>query len=103
MQRVWQVLNVSLILIGLLLALNLFGIHPPTVGQVLFQFDTSEPTCSVSWQGDSSPLTDMGQCCLESRKQLSCKLVENSWICKTGGLSYTLNNKAYNICLSQWL
>ena len=118
-KRVWNVLNVSLVLISFLLILNLFDIQLPTLGKAKYLLDKEDPLCIINWKQEYSPLKDLDLCCSEARKQLECvkkikgkeikrKEMEEKeikgdtdWVCKTGSgnvIKYMLNNKAYNYC-----
>ena len=102
-ERVFFVVNVSLVLISVLLVLNLFDVSLPTVGKVSYTLDSSQEECLLEWDGEFTPLNDIDRCCLEARKQLSCGKVDEKWLCKTGEstVKFWLNNKAYNYCRQQ--
>ena len=104
--KAWLTVNISLALVALLLALNLFEVEFPTVGKVQFMLDGEEPLIAVETVGELSLMPDLGRGCLMTRQQLKCdaKIVKSSfgrldWECQTGnGPIYRLNNKAYFYC-----
>ena len=107
-KRVLVVINISLGLVAVLLLLNLFGVTFPSLGNARFYLDQSEPLCVVNWKENYNSWSDVDNCCLEVKKQLSCieesKELESgrvNWVCQTGSgqvLKYWLNNKAYYYC-----
>jgi len=108
--RAWVMINVSLCCISILLVLYLFGVHLPSLGQAVAIFDKTEPLCLVEWKNEFTSWTDLDQCCLEARKQLSCDaediLINKervSRVCETGKSSvrFHLNERAYSYCRSQ--
>ncbi|MBI4152576.1 hypothetical protein HY495_02595 [Candidatus Woesearchaeota archaeon] len=108
--RRWVVLNVTLGIIAIILGLYLAGISPPTVGKVLSALDRSLPLCLVEWKGAFTQWSDLDQCCLQARKQLSCEDEDQTvdWqklskVCTTGKTSvkFHLNQKAYSYCQNQ--
>ncbi|PIN73408.1 hypothetical protein COV20_04230 [Candidatus Woesearchaeota archaeon CG10_big_fil_rev_8_21_14_0_10_45_16] len=102
-ERRYAIFNVALILAAVLLALNLFNIHLPSVGQAQSFFDTEEPSCLVDWQGEQTQWYDLDSCCLQARKQLSCEPEVGGWDCGAGSdtVHYVLNDKAYRYCQRQ--
>jgi len=108
--RAWVVINVSLSCISIILLLYLFGVHLPSLGQAVSVFDKTEPVCVVEWEKEFTLWSNLDQCCLEARKQLSCDvedlLIDKnkvSRVCETGKSSvrFHLNEKAYSYCRSQ--
>lgn len=100
------IINISLALVALLLLLQFLNVALPSVGQALFLLDSAEPRCFVAWSKNSSPMLDLGRCCLGARQQLQCLAEEDviqqtQWSCRTGALAYHLNNKAYHYCQQQ--
>ena len=106
--------NVSLAIIAILLTLSFFEITVPSVGQVRYALDRTEPVCVISWKEKFTVFTgenNLDRCCLEARKQLECikeiKVFDKNkveWSCRTGSgnvLTYGLNSKAYNYCRQQ--
>ncbi|MBI4151761.1 hypothetical protein HY496_02220 [Candidatus Woesearchaeota archaeon] len=108
--RMYGVLNLSLILIGLILALYLVGFSLPSIGQAVSVLDRSAPICIVQWKTDSSVWDDLDQCCLQARKQLSCEKEDVligtqkvTRLCTTGEttVKFYLNENAYRYCQRQ--
>ncbi len=106
--------NISLAIIAILLTLSFLEITVPSVGQVRYALDRTEPVCVISWKEKFTVFTgedNLDRCCLEARKQLECIKEVNSfdnltveWSCRTGNgnvLTYDLNSKAYNYCRQQ--
>ncbi len=108
--RAWVVINVSLSCLSLILLLYLFGVHLPSLGQAVSVFDATEPICLVEWKNEFTSWSNLDQCCLEARKQLSCNPEdviinerEISQVCETGKSSvrFHFNEKAYAYCRKQ--
>ncbi len=108
--RAWVVINVSLCFISIILLFYLFGVHLPSLGQAVAVFDKTEPICLVEWKNEFTLWSDLDQCCLEARKQLSCNPEdviineqEMSRVCETGknSVRFHLNEKAYTYCRRQ--
>ncbi len=108
--RAWVVINVSLSCLSLILLLYLFGVHLPSLGQAVSVFDTTEPICLVEWKNEFTSWSNLDQCCLEARKQLSCNSEdviigeqEMSRVCETGKstVRFHFNEKAYSYCRRQ--
>ncbi|MBI4980830.1 hypothetical protein HZC30_04715 [Candidatus Woesearchaeota archaeon] len=106
--------NISLVIIAILLTLSFFEVTLPSVGQVRYALDRTEPVCVISWKEKFTVFTgeeNLDRCCLEARKQLECvkeiKSFDNrivEWSCRTGSgnaLTYSLNSKAYSYCRQQ--
>jgi hypothetical protein len=103
------VINLSLLLIVILLILHLFGVQITPVG--LAAVDTNQALCIINWQDEYSQTNDFDRCCLEAKKQLSCRRNTEitpegnvDWVCKTGendDLRILLNNPAYKYCINQ--
>jgi|SRR3989344_5058276 len=107
-EKIWFIINVSLGLLTVLLALTLAGLQLPTLGQAQYYFDKEEPLCGVDWKGEITPMQDLDRCCLQAREQLEChRETDNDfdWLCQGGTgsavVKYRLNNKAYNYCGQQ--
>ena len=105
--RAWVVMNVALSFVAVVLLFYLLGIHLPSVGQAISLFDKNKPLCFVEWKNDFTSWTDLDQCCLEARKQLSCESEDQTIdsqrmtrVCATGKNSVRihLNTKAYSAC-----
>ncbi len=108
--RVLLTINISLAIVAVLLVLNLNQISVPTVGQVSYALDPTEPVCILDWQGETAEIKDLQRCCLEARKQAECIIEPNTlsygktnWLCQTSpqDIRYWLNNKAYGFCTQQ--
>jgi|SRR3989344_12264 len=106
--RAWNIINVSLAFVSLLLLLNLAGVHLPTLGQVQYFLDKEDPLCLLAFHEKTTAWNDLDRCCLEARKQALCRpkatqLPEGrvDWSCSAGANGYLLNNKAYNYCRQQ--
>ncbi|PIN87453.1 hypothetical protein COV12_03800 [Candidatus Woesearchaeota archaeon CG10_big_fil_rev_8_21_14_0_10_32_24] len=107
--RVLAIINVSLALIVILLFLNLFHIGIPSLGKAIFTEIPSNAVCIVNVGDEFTQWGDIDECCLESRKQLSCSRadppfdLEVSYICSTENspARYWLNNNAFNYCQQQ--
>ncbi len=108
-KKQWLVVNLSLGLFALLLALNLAEVRLPSAGRTASYFDSAAPLCVVEWKEQATAWNDLDRCCLEARAQLECaaenKVLpsgEASWDCHTGrNLHYRLNNKAFYYCQQQ--
>ena len=106
-KRVLVIANFSLGIISLLLLANLFNIPTPSVGGAIGFLDQEEPSCFVQSQGSFTAWNDINRCCFEASKQLGCEFNEKDvdginvdWTCGNtpNGISYHLNNKAYQYC-----
>ena len=106
--------NISLAIIAILLTLSFFEVTLPSIGQVRYALDRTEPVCIISWKDKFTVFTaedNLNRCCLEARKQLECineaKSFEGNrvqWLCRTGSgdvLTHGLNSKAYRYCRQQ--
>ncbi len=106
--RSWNVMNLSLIIIILLLILDLSGAALPNVGKAIYFVDGSDHICGVeTLGGEFIKIGDLDRCCLEARKQMECfidykEIGEGrvNWVCKTSELVpiHRLNNKALHYC-----
>ena len=107
-KKTWDIMNVSLVVIILLLILNLIGVTLPNVGTAIYVVDPAEHICGVeTLDGEFVQMGDLDRCCLEARKQLKCSVEikslnvgETSWVCKTSQSipMHRLNNKALYYC-----
>jgi len=106
-KSVLVIANFSLGIISLFLLLNLFNFSTPSVGAAIGFLDKEEPFCFVQSQGGFTSWDDLDRCCLEASNQLSCEFDEKNidgtrvdWTCRNTptGISYNLNNKAYQYC-----
>lgn len=108
------VLNVSLLLIGVLLLLNFYGIKPPTLGKAFFLWDHSEPLCAAEFKGNFT-FIPAEECCSylsmqliknEKNKEKTKMVVEDGKEIKLTRHYYTsentvgfwANDKAYYLC-----
>ncbi len=109
----WQIINVSLGIMAVLLGMLVVGVDLPSVGEARAAVTWGEPLCVVQYDGEYTELHDIARCCLEARQQLQCipitKTVSSGtvqWSCQTGKgtVEYLLNSKAYYSCrgLSIW-
>lgn len=106
--KVWNIINVSLALVGILLFLNFMGVSLPTLGQAQYLLDKEDPLCLVQIGDETTSWNNLDRCCLEARKLSLCfpetiNLEEGrvDWKCSAGVNGYLLNNKAYNYCRQQ--
>jgi len=107
--KTWTVINISLGIIAILLVLHLFGVQITPVG--LAAVDTQGALCIINWQDEFSETNDFDRCCMEAKKQLSCRrnfevTSEGTvdWSCQTGDddeLRILLNNPGYKYCIHQ--
>ena len=109
--KIWNVINVSIALIIILLVLNLFGIGLPSLGQAIYALNEDEPLCIVSSSDSLYEWNDLDRCCLEAKRQVEClptsqqlRFGETNWVCQSGSGSTSeilLNTKAYQYCRQQ--
>ena len=109
-QKVMVVLNISLIFVSMLLLLNLFDIHPPTLGKAQLILNQDDPVCIGNYGDQYRSYDDLDICCFEANAKLSCSKEsqfllgeDTDYICETGfgDMSYYLNTKAYLYCGEQ--
>ena len=107
-RKTWNMINVSLALVSILLFLNFIGIRLPTLGQAQYLLDKEDPLCLIEEGDQTTPLANLNRCCLEARQLSVCvpdvKQSEDGrvdWKCSAGVNGYLLNNKAYNYCRQQ--
>jgi len=103
----WQIINVSLGIVAVLLGVHFVGVDLPSAGEARAAVIWGEPLCVVQYDGEYTELQDMARCCLEARQQLQCVPVSKTlssgtvqWSCQTGKrtVEYLLNSKAYYSC-----
>jgi len=106
--KVWNIINVSLGLVSILLFLNLIGVTLPTIGQAQYLLDREDPLCVIYTGEETTAFNNLDRCCLEARKLSLClpdkiQLEQGriDWSCSAGKNGYLLNNKAYNYCRQQ--
>lgn len=109
--KAWNIINVSIILIIVLLILNLFGVNLPSLGQAIYYLDPADPLCLVNTPDSLSEWNDLNRCCLEARRHVEClpelhqlQFGITQWVCQSGpaGISEIwFNNKAYKYCQQQ--
>ena len=107
--RVWWVINISLVLLSFILVLTLMGIKLPSVGQALSALDSQESLCIVQVGEEYSRWDDLPRCCLEAQAQLQCAQEKRQFLegrtdfsCRTSvQVQYRLNSKALSYCQQQ--
>lgn len=111
--RGWVIANMSLGIISFLLLLHLFNVPVAVAGKAydlsLDLVSAPEALCAVEWGDEKTIFSNLDQCCLYARTQLSCERrvgfvgsEEVDWDCYTGRgkvVHYLLNQKAYRYCL----
>ena len=105
--------NMALGVVSFLLLLHLFNVPVAVAGKAydlsLDLVSAPEALCAVEWGDEKTIFSNLDQCCLYARTQLSCErqagFVGNEdvdWDCYTGRgkvVHYLLNQKAYRYCL----
>ena len=109
----WVIANMALGVVSFLLLLHLFNVPVAVAGKAydlsLELVSEPEALCAVEWGDEKTIFSNLDQCCLYARTQLSCErqagFVGNEdvdWDCYTGRgkvVHYLLNQKAYRYCL----
>ena len=109
----WVIANMALGVVSFLLLLHLFNVPVAVAGKAydlsLELVSAPEALCAVEWGDEKTIFSNLDQCCLYARTQLSCErqagFVGNEdvdWDCYTGRgkvVHYLLNQKAYRYCL----
>ena len=109
----WVIANMALGVVSFLLLLHLFNVPVAVAGKAydlsLDLVSAPEALCAVEWGDEKTIFSNLDQCCLYARTQLSCErqagFVGNEdvdWDCYTGRgkvVHYLLNQKAYRYCL----
>ena len=95
-----RLLNVVLVITALALFVNLAGTEKVT-GNLVFALDKSEPKCLVEYQGETSDIAVLNQCCFLLQEQLACsRAVNEDFACSTSdyGPKYFANAKTISYC-----
>jgi hypothetical protein len=109
-EKVWVILDVTLLIAASLLLLNFFGVQLPTLGHAQYWLSPDDSVCMVkNLDGEFNQWADIDRCCLLATHQLPCQGGFQSingqsltTMCPTGnGIEYWLNNKAFNYCSFQ--
>jgi len=99
--KIIKIVNLILFSIIIILILNLIQPLSTLTGNIVYNFDSSQPHCYFYNHGETNEIpTD--RCCYEIQKQLLCEPEKESLKkCYTSESSqryYLVNNKAYNYC-----
>ena len=107
--KAWNIINISLGMIAVMLLLTFLGVKIPSLGQALSTFDLKEPLCIVQVGERQAQFDDLPRCCLEAQAQLDCVREqqqfpegETDFSCRSSKqLQYQLNSKAFSYCQRQ--
>jgi len=109
-KRAWNIINISLVFIVLLLTINLFDFEWAGVGKSIELLESDSLCVMKNWEGEFMQ-RDINSCCLEKQKMvLNCKkedlyYMDKSlqWDCFTGNkIEYYFNTAGYNYCKKIW-
>jgi hypothetical protein len=98
-----KIVNIVLVALAVVLALNLLLPFNSLVGNVIYKLDKSEPKCYFSNAADLREIpTDA--CCFELQKQLACTQTGvadfniKCYTSESSGTYYLVNNKLVALC-----
>lgn len=98
-----KAVNLVLLVVVLLLALNLVMPLNSITGSITYALDSSTPKCQFTNEGKVYDVpTDV--CCHEIQKQLTCKdlpaekLDLKCFVSEASGMYYVINQKVFNYC-----
>lgn len=99
-----RVINVVLIILIAVLAINLIKPLPFITGNIAYSFDLSESECYFINSGKTNEIP-IDSCCYELQKQLSCVDTDGyylkCYISETSGKFYKINYKTLKYCLKE--
>tara|TARA_Y100000034_G_C6708443_1_gene312813 strand:- start:63 stop:386 length:324 start_codon:yes stop_codon:yes gene_type:complete len=95
------IINVALVFFSCILLLYLFDVRLPSLGQAVYQLDSTEPSCIASWKGEVNQIENIDLCCREAVK-LGCERQNGDlYLCGApNSANLQLNSKAYTYCSS---
>ncbi len=108
-KRNWNVINVSLVFLLVLLTANFFGVQFPSIGQARYALNTQNELMVVQWEDQFNECTNINRCCFEARTVSNCRNEEIEFngktlpfVCGTEStLQYHMNSKAHLYCQLQ--
>lgn len=105
-RKAWTILNFSLFLVALVLALNLFGVEFPSTGKAVEELEKDSFCVMRNWDGEFVG-REVKDCCLEIKRiAVGCKSEQLyymdktlQWKCFTGNkIEYYFNQAGYKYC-----
>ncbi|PIN76433.1 hypothetical protein COV17_02495 [Candidatus Woesearchaeota archaeon CG10_big_fil_rev_8_21_14_0_10_36_11] len=110
--KIWIIVNISLVFIAVLLFLNLFDITVPTLGNALYSADGDSPVCIAQYKDQTSLIQDTERCCLQMQQQViqgetvtgpiivdgTSFDIQKKYYTSESVIKYFVNMKAYRYC-----
>ncbi|UZE94005.1 MAG: hypothetical protein IB618_00295 [Candidatus Pacearchaeota archaeon] len=102
--RAVKTINIILILLVIILAINLIYPLNSVTGDMIYNLDMSSPKCYFQNVDELGEISDINRCCYELQKQLNCKKIDSEnfdlycYISESSDYSYLINYKIFNYC-----
>ncbi|MBT4936101.1 hypothetical protein HOL21_00480 [Candidatus Woesearchaeota archaeon] len=110
--KVWVIVNISLVFVAALLFLTLIDVNIPTLGNALYEIDGTENVCIAHYKGQMSIIQDTDRCCLQMQQQVikgeavtepvnvdgTSFDIQKTYYTSESVISYFVNMKTYRYC-----